>query len=209
MLSSRTDYPLGHPRYWPIFEAAVAYDLPLGFHVGGNLLNPTTACGSANYYFEDHVGVAYDPYGLVPSLIFEGVFDRFPRLKIALAELGWSWAPSLCWRMDAAMRVMGDEVAHLERTPSEYFRDHFWLTTQPIDEPERPQWFTAIYDQLAQIGMADRLVFSSDYPHWDFDSPRDALPRTLPESIRRKILGENASALYDIALHTPRPREIH
>jgi hypothetical protein len=51
-----------------------------------------------------------------------------------------------------------------------------------------------------RAGYADRLMFSSDYPHWDFDSPYESVPRTFPADRRRRILGENASRLYGLAL---------
>jgi predicted TIM-barrel fold metal-dependent hydrolase len=149
------------------------------------------------------VAIAYGGYSVVPSMIFEGVFDRFPTLKVVLIELGWSWAAPLAWRMDAAMRRMGDEVSHLRRLPSEYFADHFWLTTQPIDEPSRPEWIGGLFAQAESLGFGDKLLFSSDYPHWDFDSPVDALPSILSAETRAKVLGENAAKLYGIPLVQP------
>lgn len=204
MVSSKTDVPFGNPHHWPIVEAAVEHDLPLGFHVGVNRVNTDTGCGPVNHYYESHVAIAYGGYSVVPSMIFEGVFDRFPKLKVVLVELGWSWAVPLAWRMDAAMRVMGDEVAHLQRMPSEYFTEHFWMTTQPIDEPAHAEWIGELLAQAEGFGFADRLLFSSDYPHWDFDSPLDALPPTLPLDVRARVLGENASALYGIPLIDPK-----
>ena len=44
--------------------------------------------------------------------------------------------------------------------------------------------------------MTDRVMFSSDYPHWDFDSPSRALPAAVPSPLREKIMGENAARLY-------------
>jgi predicted TIM-barrel fold metal-dependent hydrolase len=143
-------------------------------------------------------------------MIFEGVFERFPRLKVVLVELGWSWAVPFAWRLDHAYRVMGREVPHLERLPSEYLRDHFWYTTQPMEEPERRQWLDEVFDSFEASGMADKLLFSSDYPHWDFDEP-GALPSTLGLRQKREILGGNAHTLYGIELipgqgWSPRPR---
>ena len=88
----------------------------------------------------------------------------------------------------------------LERKPSEYLRDRVWYTTQPMEEPERPQWYPAMYRQMERAGLGNRLMFSTDYPHWDFDSPTHALPRSLDQDARRRILAENASALYGIPL---------
>ena len=72
--------PLGKQRYWPLFEACVEYDLPVACHVP-----PTgpkgTAGGATTYYCELHMNLAAYPMTIIPSMIFEGVFDRFPRLE--------------------------------------------------------------------------------------------------------------------------------
>jgi len=201
LLSTRIQQPIGNPRYWPILEAAEHFNLPLAFHVGGGSRSgPFTPSGSPNYYFEVHTGFVNPVYNLVSSLIFEGALERFPKTKIVMAELAWSWAAPFAWRLDASWRVLRDEVPHLRRKPSEYLAEHFWFTTQPMEEPENPKVFAQIYEQFENAGLHDRLMYSSDYPHWDFDAP-EALPAWLPESTRRKILGGNASQLYGIPVH--------
>src|SRR5690606_3884952 len=135
----------------------------------------------------EHCDWAAYNFPLVSSLIFEGVFDRFPRLKIVLIELAWSWVVPLGWRMDRAYELMRNEVSHLTKRPSEYLRDHFWFTTQPMEEPEQPQWFDEVLEAFEVSGLGDKLMYSSDYPHWDFDEP-SALPTTLTDDQRRRIL---------------------
>ena len=198
MLTPNNGRGAGHPSYWPIYEAAEHYGLVVGFHVIG--LNQVTPSGWPTYYYEEHCDYGGLNFPLVSSLIFEGVFERFPRLRIALVELGWTWAVPLAWRLDHAYRVLGHEVPQLTRRPSEYLRDHFWYTTQPMEEPDNPRWMSGVFEQWEASGMGDKLMFSSDYPHWDFDEP-SAIPRSAmsDEQIRR-IMCENASALYDIAL---------
>jgi len=189
--------PPGHEKYWPIYEICEEYDLPIGMHVlGGHRI---TASGSPNYYFEEHCDWAAYNFPLISSLVFEGVFERFPKLKFALIELAWSWAVPLAWRMDASYKLMRSEVPHLQKLPSEYLAEHFWYSTQPMEEPERAEWFDEILEAFEASGMADKLMYSSDYPHWDFDEP-SALPAGLSDAQRRRILGENASALYGLQL---------
>jgi predicted TIM-barrel fold metal-dependent hydrolase len=137
-------------------------------------------------------------FPIVASLVFEGVFERFPRLKIGFVELAWSWLVPFAWRLDRAWSLMRDEVRHLPRRPSEYLAEHFWFTTQPMEEPERLDWFDDVY-QLFEDTMGHKLMYSSDYPHWDFDEPA-AVPLTLPVETRRRILGQTASDLYNIPL---------
>jgi len=196
MFCGASDEPIGRPRYWPIYEACEHYGIPVGIHAAGGKRG--TPSGHTNYYFEDHTDFALVDYPIVSSLVFEGVFDRFPNLQVALLELGWSWVVPFAWRLDASWRVLRDEVPHLTRKPSEYLREHFWLTTQPMEEPDVPEALTGMYELLSQAGMDERLMFSSDYPHWDFDPPEAV--DTMPGPLRRKVLGENASRLYGIPL---------
>jgi uncharacterized protein len=189
--------PAGNPRYWPIYEAAEHYGLPVAFHVLA--FRRQTGLGSTNFYFEEHTNFAQWNFPTISSLVFEGVFDRFPRLQIALIELAWSWVVPFMWRLDASWRKLRAEVPHLQRKPSEYIREHFWYSTQPIEEPESLEWFDDLYGLREANGIADRIMYSSDYPHWDFDAP-EALPATLPLEARRGILGVNASRLYGISL---------
>ena len=129
---------------------------------------------------------------LVTSFIMEGVFERYRDLKVVLIESGFGWLPALGWRLDRNWKRMRDEVPHVRRAPSEYIREHLWVTTQPMEETESPEH---LIDLMNWIGM-DRILFSSDYPHWDFDDPFVSLPPTLTDEQRRKIYAGNARALY-------------
>lgn len=199
LISPAGQDPLGKQRYWPLFEACVEYDIPLGFHVPGTGRFPTGA-GRQNFYAETHSAFGALPLGMVPSLIFEGVFDRFPTLKIAILEMGWDWVAPFSWKLDAIYETLRDEVGHLERKPSEYLLDHFWFSTQPLEEPEHPDQLDDVFRIFEESGFGDKLMFSSDWPHWDYDSPYESVPESFPEDRRRKMLGQNASALYKLPL---------
>ena len=159
-----------------------------------------TGAGNTNFYGEMHMNFASLPMTLVPSLIFEGVFERFPTLKVALIELGWSWAVPYSWRLDAAWTKLRDEVPHLKRKPSEYMREHLWFTTQPIEEPERARGH--------QLGLRDaggiRLRRPPDVlvrlPALGLRLALRIRPETFPIERRRRILGRNASTLFKIPL---------
>src|SRR3546814_12511243 len=69
-------------------------------------------------------------------MIFEGVFERLPNLKLVLVESGFAWLPPLSWRLDKLALRMRDETPHLSMLPSEYIRRQAWLTPQPMEEPE-------------------------------------------------------------------------
>ena len=87
---------------------------------------------------------------------------------------------------------MRDEVPHVKRPPSEYIREHFWVSTQPMEEAEEPEH---VIDAMRWIGF-DRILFASDYPHWDFDDPVLALPPSLTDEQRaHDLCGQRQEAL--------------
>jgi hypothetical protein len=190
---ARTQSLLGQRKYWPMYQAAVRHNLPVGIHFGGNGGWPITGAGWPSFYIEDHGGMPQSFQGQIISLIFEGVFERFPTLKIALIEGGFAWLPPLMWRLDRYWQEARDEIPHIKRPPSSYVRENFWITTQPIEEPPDPAHFQQL---LEQLDMNDRLLFATDYPHWDFDAPDLALPNILSPKLRQDIMANNARAFY-------------
>jgi uncharacterized protein len=192
----RTAEPLGRRKYWPIYEAASEHGLPVGIHFGGWSRGPNTGVGYGSYYIEDTVGMATAFADQLTSLVCEGVFERFPGLKVVLIEGGIAWLAPLMWRLDRAWSLLRSEAPRLTRPPSQVIREHVWLTTQPIDEPSRPQDFMAM---LEQLDMDEHILFATDYPHWDFDAPDRALPPSVPPALREAILRGNAHALYRLA----------
>ncbi|MEM7531360.1 MAG: amidohydrolase family protein [Chloroflexota bacterium] len=196
LLLARTREPLGRRKYWPIYEAALEHNLPIGIHFGGSVGNAITGGGWPSYYIEDHGGMSQSFQAQVASFVCEGVFEHFPELRVVIIEGGFSWLPSLMWRLDQSWSRLREEVPYLRRTPSEYIRDHFWLTTQPMEEPRQPRHF---HQLMEQMNGGERLMFATDYPHWDFDSPHRAVPLNLPGQMRRNIMAENARTLYGLA----------
>jgi len=192
LLRSRTCELLGKKRYWPIYEAAIEAGLPIGIHVFGTSGRPASNTGWPSFYIEDMTEHAACCQAQVVSLIMEGVFERYPQLKIVMIEAGFGWMPSLGWRLDQNWKRLRDEVPHLRKAPSEYMREHIWVSTQPMEEAEEPEH---LIDMMDWVGW-DRIMFSTDYPHWDFDDPFVALPPSLDEARRGKIYSENARALY-------------
>ena len=192
LLLSRTAEPLGQRRYWPIFQAAAAADLAVGIHAFGNGGWPNTAGGWGSYYIEEMVGHAQAQQALLVSMILEGVFEAIPNLRVVLVEGGLAWAAALAWRLDRQWKKLKQEVPHLKRAPSEYLKTNVWFTTQPIEEPE-PR--SQLAEALDWIGW-DRVLFATDYPHWDFDDPAHALPIKMTEAQRLAVFRENAMAVY-------------
>ncbi|GAA5019670.1 amidohydrolase family protein [Actinopolymorpha pittospori] len=195
--SGRPAEPMGRRRYWPIYEACAEFGIPVMSHAFGSSGQPITGAGWASYYIEDHVGPAISVQANIVSMIMEGVFDRFPGLRLVSVENGFAWAASLRWRMDQAFELLRSEVPHLSRRPSEYFEEHVYLATQPVEEPEKREYFQQMLEQYP--GYVDRLLFSSDYPHWDGDAPNRAVPLLRDPEARDKVLRRNARRLYGLA----------
>jgi len=190
----RTLEPIGRRRYWPIYEACERHGLPVGIHFGGYSGHPVSSSGWPSYYLEDHTSMAMAFQAQLVSLVFEGVFERFPDLQVVCIEGGVAWLPPLVWRMDRLYHAMRDEVPELHRLPSEYIREHVWLTTQPVEEADRPEQLIQVFDRISP----DRLLFATDYPHWDYDDPARAFPAPLPGGLRERVYRANAMALYGL-----------
>jgi predicted TIM-barrel fold metal-dependent hydrolase len=111
-----------------------------------------------------------------------------------LIEGGVSWLPPLLWRLDKNYKALRQTVPWLTRPPSEIVREHVLLTTQPLEEPEDPGHLRQI---LGMFDSGKMLMFSSDYPHWDGDTP-DFAGRAIPPAMRDRVMGETARELYGL-----------
>jgi predicted TIM-barrel fold metal-dependent hydrolase len=199
LVDPNSERPAGNPAYWPIYEAAEAMGIPIGIHIVAKSKDRLeTALGQTTYYYELRTALDILAQTATCSLIFEGVFDRFPNLQVGLIETDWTWVVPMAWRLDATWRVQKDEIPNLQRRPSEYFREHFWHSTQPMLETERPEQIYEAFDQLESNGFGERLMFATDYPHWDMDSPFETIPARLSDEAKWRLLGGNASKLYGI-----------
>ena len=194
LLLSRTAEPLGQKRYWPIYQAAAEVGLPVGVHAFGFGGYPVSGSGWPSFYLEDMVGHAQSSQAMLTSMVMEGIFERFPTLKIVLIEAGFAWLPSLCWRLDRLWERLRAETPHLRRRPSEYIREHVWLTSQPMEEPDPKR---RVLDVIDWIGW-DRLLFATDYPHWDYDDPAHVLPPGADPTQRQAFFRGNARTIYGL-----------
>ena len=192
LLLSRTRAPLGNPRYRPIFQAATDAGWPVGIHAFGNGGHPVTSHGWPSHYIEDMLGHAQSCQAMLTSMVVEGLFEAVPALRVVLIEAGFGWLPALAWRLDRAWRVLRAETPHLTRLPSETLRRQVWLTSQPMEEPDDS---AHLRDCIEWLGW-DRLLFATDYPHWDYDDPDHCL-RFAPGAAERQLFFRgNANDLY-------------
>lgn len=193
---------MGNCHYFPIYEAAQDMGLPILLHPtgteGGFQTSVSFAGGVPSTYVERHSCFPQIAMGNLTSLVFEGVFVRFPNLKVLAAEFGFSWLPHMLWRYDQNWRQFRREVPWLEKPPSSYVLDHVRMTSQPLEEPEKDEYLLQI---LEMIHAERTLLFSTDYPHWDTDYPQTTFQR-LPEGMRQRIFYDNAAELFNLQPRT-------
>src|SRR5215468_10382602 len=127
--------------------------------------------------------------------VINGMPERFPKLKTMWIESGLTWAYGLMQRLDHSYMMRTSDCPSLKRKPSEYMRE-MYFSTQPMEIPDDPSILEATFKM---INAETQLVWSSDYPHWDFDLPSVIydLP-FLNETAKRNILGANAGRLFGL-----------
>jgi len=197
LMLAMNEMPLGRRYYWPIYQAAERLGLPIGIHAGSAYRHSPTPTGWPSSYLGDYIayGNAFEPALL--SLIAEGVFVKYPALKVVLIESGVTWLPAFLWRANKTWRGVRAETPWLTRPPAEYVRDNVRMTIQPVDAPPDPDMLETV---IEQIGSDEMLLFSTDYPHWHYDGD-DVMPAPFSRELARKILVDNPLATY------PRLRE--
>jgi len=186
------DTPLGRRHHWPIYAAAERHGLAVGVHAGSAYHNPPTPVGWPSYYTEDYVGQAQAFQTQLTSLICEGVFNKFPNLKVVLLESGFTWLPAHLWRLTKYWRGLRMEIPWVDRAPMDIVRSNVRLSLQPVDGPPDRESLLRIMDHMQSDEL---LLFSTDYPHYQFDGTA-AIPEGLPAELVRKIMVDNPRATY-------------
>jgi predicted TIM-barrel fold metal-dependent hydrolase len=187
------DMLLARRIYWPIYAAAEKHGLAVGVHAGSTYRWAPTPSGWPAHRVEDYVAQSAAFEGQLVGFLAEGVFQEYPKLKLVLIESGFTWLPSLLWRTGKEWRGIRTEVPWIDRPPQDIIREQVRLTLQPVDAPkDDPAILTRT---LEHIGSDRMMLFSSDYPHWQFDGD-DVLPDGLPASMIRNLLMDNALETY-------------
>jgi uncharacterized protein len=195
-LPLRSQMPYGRREYLPLFEAAVERDLVVSLQYGGFSGNAPTPVGWPTYQTEEYVGMASAAESQLISLISEGVFAKFPTLRVVVEEVGFSWLPGLLWRFDKEWKGLRREVPWVRDLPSEYIRKQVRFTTSPFDIPLDDR--AAVDFVLDEIWSGAGLLFSTDYPHWNDGRGATALMNSVSEDMWRQIMGENAADWYRV-----------
>jgi uncharacterized protein len=197
LLPSAAPMPYGHRFFHPIYKAAAEQNLIIGLHPGyegSGVAGAPSAVGYPSSYLEWHTGLVGTYIAQLVSLVVEGVFNQFPTLKVVLIEGGVCWLPPLMWRLDKNWKGLRATAPWLKRPPSEIVSEHILLTTQPLEEPPESKQFTAMLDMFDAGRM---LMFSTDFPHWDGDTP-EFVARSFPRELRSRVLRETAREVYGL-----------
>ncbi|MFQ5515426.1 MAG: amidohydrolase family protein [Myxococcota bacterium] len=184
-----------HPCYDPIWQACVDLGLPVSFHIltsKGDLAGPIRGPMIIH-----QIVTVRGNQNIMLMLIFGGVFERFPDLRVVCVEADAGWVPHFCFRMDHAWERHRWHLpaAKLQRLPSEYFHDQIYLTFQ--DD-------YSVRHVTDAINM-ERVMWASDFPHSDGTYPHtheiiETVTQGMSPDQRAGILRENVAALYDLKL---------
>jgi predicted TIM-barrel fold metal-dependent hydrolase len=189
--------PFGNPLCHPIYEAAAELGLPIVIHTGGDAVpdaTTQTAAGGLPATYAEYRALAAQPLMThLVSFIGQGVFERFPDLRLVLMGAGVSWIPSLLWRFDTNYKGFRRETPWVKELPSVYFRRHVAVATCPFDAPQARPGLIRMLEAFR--GLEDVLCYGSGYPDRDGDVPAE-IAEALPEDWRAKVMHDNAAGLF-------------
>lgn len=183
---------LDDKKYWPIFEAAEALNLPLYLHPREPAPSMVTPFLDYGLYFAGW-GFAVETATHALRLIMCGVLDRFPGLKVVLGHMG-EGLPFWLQRIDNRylLQVKLGSVPKMSKLPSEYFHDHFFITTSGVMSAP------ALKLSIEVLGE-DKIMFAADYP---YESVKDGVQFMdtvdITDIQRRKIYADNAMRIFKL-----------
>ena len=189
--STNSEY-LDLPKFWPILEAAAALDMPIYLHPREPAPSMVTPYLDYGLYFATW-GFSAETGLHVLRLIMSGVLDRFPHLRLVLGHMG-EGVPFWLQRIDNrhALQVRLGAVDALPRKPSEYFLDHFVVTTAGVTS------MPALRHCLEVLGDR-RILFAADFPYEDdAEAVRFLDEATVTDAQRRLIYETNAVRTFGL-----------
>ena len=188
-----------HPCYDPIWEACADLGLPVHFHIltsdrddlSTMIQRPTRGPKIAQF-----LSIIRGVQDIMLMLVYGGVFERHPGLKVVCAEADAGWVPHFMYRMDHAYKRHRYwlEVGKLSKLPSEYFAENIFVTFQD----------DYVATHMTDLSPTDRLMWASDFPHNDGTYPhtKEVLAKLtdgMSDEDRGRITGGNAAHLYGLA----------
>ncbi len=186
--------PVHHNQYMKVYSAIEESGLPLGFHAG------PTWDDQWMQQIDRFIGVHALSFVLcnmvhLTNWVLHALPERFPNMPVVWIESGLAWIPFMMQRLDNEFLMRSSEAPGLKKLPSEYIKEMYY-TSQPI-EAHDPK---LLQSTLEAMNAETQLLYASDWPHWDFDSPSTIwdIP-FLSEEAKRNILGGNANRIFKLA----------
>lgn len=192
LLPVRSGMLYGKRLYWPVFEAIERNDLVAGIHWGGsNEGLPPTPSGWPTRYIEEYVSEIQVFESQLINMVAEGLFQKFPALRVSMLEIGFTWVPMWLWDMDRNWKGIRREVPWISRPPFQIVRDHVRFSTAPLDADRSEE----LEHVLRWLGSDDMVLYASDYPHMH-DDDLTVILEAMGEESRAKLMADNARAWY-------------
>ena len=191
LLPVRSDRLYGNRSWHPMFNELTRHDLVMGLHFGGTSEGAPTSTGFPSYYLAEYVGEMGVYWAQITSLIAEGAFSEFPSLRVSVLEGGFTWLPSLSWRLLKEWKGLRRDIPWVKTPPTQLIREHMRFSAAPIDCDSAAD----LEATLRWLGADEMLMFATDYPHWH-DDDLAALLGVMSEESRGKLMAENARAWY-------------
>jgi uncharacterized protein len=193
--------PVHHNQYARLFSMIEETGKPLVFHAGPHWDDPSFT--QLNRFISMHA-LSFVHYNLIhmTNWVINAMPERYPKMKVIWVESGLAWIPFLMQRLDHEVLMRQSEAPGLKRLPSEYMREMYY-SSQPLERTD----LESLQLTMKKINAETQLLFSSDWPHWDFDPP--SAITTLPflgEQAKRNILGLNAARVFNLPFKRIRPR---
>jgi uncharacterized protein len=194
MLPADGTHLLGDSAFDPVYAEAERLGVPLGIHASGSHLGGAGVDMFPRFIQAHTCSHAFGQMRQLTSIIFEGVPERFPSLKLAFLEAGCGWAPYWMERMDDEYLKRAAEAPALTKQPSAYCRNGNIYFSCEADEWLLPQ-------ALKLVGE-NQIVYASDFPHWDnsYPSSIDEIRERgdLSDAQKQKVLADNCRKLYGL-----------
>ena len=202
MITSVRTLPVHDNAYMKVYRAIEERGLSLAFHSGVNWGEPVFR--GCNRFLSVHA-LGFTFYNILhcTNWVVNGMGERFPKLPVMWVEAGLAWVPFLMQRLDHEFMLRPAEAPLLKKKPSDYMRDMFYAS-QPMETQDQQ----ALECTFRMINAETQLLYSSDYPHWDFDLPSTIWDlKFLPEKAKHNILGGTAARLFKLPPRNDKQRE--
>jgi predicted TIM-barrel fold metal-dependent hydrolase len=202
MVTTVRTLPVHDNAYMKVYRAIEERGLSLAFHSGVNWGEPVFR--GCNRFISVHA-LGFSFYNILhcTNWVINGMGERFPKLPVLWVEAGLAWIPFLMQRLDHEFMLRPSEAPLLKKKPSDYMRDMYY-SSQPMETQD----LQALECTFRMINAETQLLYSSDYPHWDFDLPSTIWDlKFVPEKAKHNILGGTAARLFKLPPRNDKQRE--